>query len=87
MQFISQRRISECIVEQAVDVSVPQIREPSVEVTKVILQERLQPRTVEQGVRIPFTVQHQGPTVQKVQMTHDDELVRIPVAAEADAHG
>ena len=44
---------SECIVEQAVDVSVAHTRQPCVAVAKVLPQERLQQRTVERIVDVP----------------------------------
>ena len=50
IRCIPRERSSECVVEQAVDVSVPHTREPSVAVAKVLPQERLPQRTVERIV-------------------------------------
>ena len=41
MQLILQERMSDRVVEQIVDVSVPEIREQMVEVVRVMSQERL----------------------------------------------
>ena len=43
----------ECIVEQITDVHVPQIMEEIVEVAKIVLEDRLQQRTVEEIVDVP----------------------------------
>ena len=48
--LVPQDRISVCVVEQTVDASVPQIREP---VTQVITHERSQQRTAEQIADVP----------------------------------
>ena len=47
VKVIPQERISERIVEQIVDVPVPQIMEEIVEVVQIIPQERVQNRKVE----------------------------------------
>ena len=71
-QLVPQECIPACIIEQTVDVSVSQIREPSVDIVKVI---RKRARTVEQiidmpvpqileetvEVHMPVVVQHQVP--------------------------
>ena len=50
IQLVPQECIPACDIEQTVDISVPQSREPSVEIVKVIPTERLQQRTAEQIV-------------------------------------
>ena len=42
------------ILDQIVDVPVPQIMEETVEVAKLIPQERIQQRTLEETVNVPF---------------------------------
>ena len=53
VQIIPQERIQQRIVEQIVDVPVPQVVEEILEVIKVIPQERVSERIVEQIVDVP----------------------------------
>ena len=65
--------VSECIVEQSVNVLVPQISGPNVE--EVELFSWVQPRTVEQIVDAPVVMRVQDPVIQKVQKTVRDPRV------------
>ena len=65
--------VSECIVEQSVNVPVPQISGPKVE--EVELFSWVQPRTVERIVDVPVVMRVQEPVIQKAQETVQDPQV------------
>ena len=73
IQFNSQERISDHIIEQTVDVSAPQIRGPSVDVAKVIPQERVEQHALTGAVEVRVIMQVQAPAVQVAQ-----EIVEVP---------
>ena len=66
-------RISTCIVEQTVNVLVPQISGSTVE--EVELFSWVRPRTVEQIVDVPVVMRGHEPVVHKVQRTVQDPRV------------
>ena len=67
-EITATQRISECIVEQVIDVLVPQVWKPTVEEVKLFSW--VQPRTVEQIVDVSVLMQGQEPVIQKAFRIH-----------------
>ena len=83
--------VSECTVEQSVNVLVPQISGPNVE--EVELFSWVQPRTDEQIVDVPVVMRVQESVIQKAQKTvqdpqvmHIDRIGDVPVVMRVQEH-
>ena len=77
---VPEERISECIAEQIVYVPVPPNPEETVEVIKLVSQERVQQRTVEQFVDVPVTTH-----VEAAQAQHTHWVTDVPVVLRRQA--
>ena len=75
----SHKRIQECIVQET-DVPVPHMMEKTIEVMKLIPQERVQNRTVEQVIDVPVLQIQETVEVPQIQLI--DEVVDVPVVVQ-----
>ena len=74
--------LEELIIEKS-DVLVPHLMEKTIEVVKLIPQERVQNRTVEQIIDMPVVVQRQvQETVEVPQLQFIDKAVDVPVVVQ-----